>query len=216
MPKAVVFGATGYAGSHIVHELLARSFSVTAIARNVEVTDVHIPGVAWHRGSFVDFGFVHEVAAGSDVIVSAVPSHSEGRPTLAAAIPHLLDAAANADATLAVVGGAGSLQIPNGKGTLSEQASFPAAAKQNASAHAAALETLRTIPTRTRWFYLSPPAQFGAAFDGPRRGTYRLGRDTLLQDPAGKSTISGVDYALAFVDEIEMPQHPNMRFTVAN
>lgn len=216
MPKAVVFGATGYAGSHIIHELLARSFSVTAIARNIEATNVRIPGVVWHRGSIHDSGFVHEVATGSDVIVSAVPSHSDGRPTLAAAIPHLLDAASNADATLAVVGGAGSLQMPNGKGTLAEQASFPEAAKNNACAHAVALETLRTIPTRARWFYLSPPAQFGATFDGPRKGTYRLGRDTLLQDPAGKSTISGGDYALAFVDEIEKPQHPNKRFTVAN
>lgn len=216
MPKVVVFGATGYAGSHIIHELLSRSFSVTAIARNIDATNIRIPGVAWHRGSIQNSEFVHEVAAGSDVIVSAVPSHSDGRPTLAAAIPHLLDAAANADATLAVVGGAGSLQVPNGKGTLAEQASFPEAAKHNASAHAEALETLRAIRTRARWFYLSPPAQFGAAFDGPRKGTYRLGRDTLLQDSAGKSTISGMDYALAFVDEIEMPRHTNMRFTVAN
>ena len=154
--------------------------------------------------------------SGADVIVSAVPSRSNDGESLAASVPHLLEAAEKAGARLAVVGGAGTLLVADGEGTLVEQPTFPEAFKPNAMAHAAALEALRTHEGTGKWFYLSPPAQFGAAFDGSRLGGYRTGKDTILTNSDGKSTISGADYACAFVDEITTPQHENQRFTVAS
>jgi uncharacterized protein len=46
-------------------------------------------------------------------------------------------------------------------------------------------------------------------------GRYRVGGDVLLTDADGNSTISGADYAKAFVDEIEQPAHRRQRFSVA-
>jgi uncharacterized protein len=41
-----------------------------------------------------------------------------------------------------------------------------------------------------------------------------VGGDVLLVDENGKSEISGEDFAVAFVDEIEQPKHHRTRFTV--
>lgn len=41
-----------------------------------------------------------------------------------------------------------------------------------------------------------------------------MGKDHLLIDKNGNSSISMEDYATAIVDEIEKPQHIKMRFTV--
>ncbi|MEV7136249.1 NAD(P)H-binding protein [Arthrobacter sp. NPDC093128] len=216
MSNAVVFGATGYAGSHILHELVSRGFSVTAISRSTPDKSSAESGVQWKSGSIHSAPLVNEVANGADVIVAAVPSRSDDGESLAASVPHLLEAAERAGARLAVVGGAGTLLVATGEGTLVEQPTFPEAFKPNATAHAAALEALRSNTSTAQWFYLSPPAQFGAAFEGPRLGGYKTGKDTVLTNSDGKSTISGADYALAFVDEISTPKHENERFTVAS
>ena len=51
--------------------------------------------------------------------------------------------------------------------------------------------------------------------DRTHTGHFRLGGDVLLTDENGVSDISGADFALAFVDEIETPAHKGQRFTVA-
>lgn len=59
--------------------------------------------------------------------------------------------------------------------------------------------------------FLSPSALF---IDGERTGKFRLGRDDLLVDAAGKSWISFADFAIAFIDELARPAHSRQRFTV--
>jgi putative NADH-flavin reductase len=58
-------------------------------------------------------------------------------------------------------------------------------------------------------------ASFGAHTPGEATGRYRTGGDVLLADADGNSNISGADYAKAFVDEIEQPEHRRQRFSVA-
>jgi uncharacterized protein len=69
--------------------------------------------------------------------------------------------------------------------------------------------------TEADWFFVSPAGAFGSYNPGVATGRYRVGGDVLLTDPEGKSEISGPDFALAFVDEIEAPRHHRTRFTVA-
>jgi uncharacterized protein len=61
------------------------------------------------------------------------------------------------------------------------------------------------------WTFLSPSAQFVA---GERTGAFRVGTDIVLRDANGRSWISYEDYAVALVDEIELPHHSRRRFTV--
>lgn len=49
---------------------------------------------------------------------------------------------------------------------------------------------------------------------GERTGAYRVG-GVLLVGADGESRISAADYAIAFLDELENPEHVRQRFTVA-
>jgi putative NADH-flavin reductase len=73
-----------------------------------------------------------------------------------------------------------------------------------------ALEQLRQEP-ELEWSFLAPSAELKT---GERTGKFRLGRDQLLVDANGKSTISVQDYAVAMIDELEKPTHIRQRFTV--
>jgi putative NADH-flavin reductase len=75
------------------------------------------------------------------------------------------------------------------------------------------LATLQASPESLDWFFVSPPADFGAWHNTPDKGEYVRGGDVLLRDADGTSTISAADLAIAVVDEIETPAHHRRRFT---
>src|ERR1039458_5841967 len=110
---------------------------------------------------------------------------------------------------LAVVGGAGSLEVAPGV-QLVDTPQFPDAYRAEAGAGRNFLNALKQ-ETALEWTFLSPSALFEP---GERTGKFRLGTDRLLADVAGKSRISMEDYAIALVDEIETPKHVRQRFTV--
>ena len=84
--------------------------------------------------------------------------------------------------------------------------------KEEASAGRAFLNVLRSEQDLD-WTYLSPSAEFAP---GTRTGKFRLGDDQLLVDAAGKSCISMEDFAIAFIDELEVPKHSRQRFTAGS
>ena len=137
----------------------------------------------------------------------------EGR--LRPAIAELAAEAAAAGVRLGVVGGAGSLQQSEGGPLVMDGPDFAEAVKPEASEMGGVLEDLRAAPEGLDWFLVSPAAVFGAWAPGEYRGAYRVGGDVLLTDENGESTISGADFGVAVVDEIETPKHRRTRFTVA-
>jgi putative NADH-flavin reductase len=62
------------------------------------------------------------------------------------------------------------------------------------------------------WLYVSPAATFGSFNPGEARGTYRIGGEVLL--PEGNAEISGADFGLAIVDEVERRAHPRAHIAV--
>ncbi|MBW8483246.1 NAD(P)-dependent oxidoreductase [Actinomadura parmotrematis] len=213
MATITVFGATGYAGGHITDEALRRGHEVIAVNRSGSAAARE--GVTPVAGSIGDDALVRDLAARSDVLVVAVHGSADGQPYLAALVPNLLKAAAEGGARIGVVGGAGSLKVREGGPRLIDTAGFPEAARTESASHAKVLDALRAADTGADWFYVSPAAEFGAWVPGERTGTYRLGDNVLVTDEHGKSFISGADYAIAFVDEIDEPAHHRARFTVA-
>ncbi len=228
MSKVAVFGATGYAGSNIAAELLRRNHQVIGVARSEPQEP--IPGVEYVSGSLSDPEFVAAVLAGVDVVVLAVRGsnvEAEGQ-TYASVVERLIPLLAGAGVRLGVVGGAGSLKVP-GAGTShmdgpsqdesgDQASSGPSVSNPGESVRQAELlGLLRGLgPDALDWFYVSPPARFGSYAPAPTLGRYQLGRDEMLFDAEGNSAISGADFALAIVDEIEHEAHKNMRFTVAH
>ncbi|WP_019200669.1 NAD(P)-dependent oxidoreductase [Tsukamurella sp. 1534] len=209
----VVFGASGYAGGHIVNELVSRGIDTVGVARSVEKVPAGATAVA---GDVTDAAFVARTVDGADVIVSALPTAapSGDGADLSASVAALVAAARESGARLGVVGGAGSLLAAEGGPKLVDTPSFPDAVKPIAQEHDRVLDQLRTVAD-VDWFYVSPAASFGSFNPGERRGTYRTSGDLLLTDADGNSEISGADYALAFADEIERPAHHRERFSVA-
>lgn len=199
--KVAVIGGTGRAGSQIVQELARRGRQVTAIARHADKAPAAV-GVTAKAVDVHDGKALAEALRGHDVAVSALrfldatPDEVIG-PVKAAGIARFL-----------VVGGASSLMA--GGQRLFDSPHFPAEYKPEAGAGIGFLEALKAEPTLD-WSYLSP----SMIFDGSeRRGTYRLGKDDLLTDAEGKSSISFPDFAIAMADEIETPRHSRQRFTV--
>ena len=211
MSNIVIFGGTGYAGSHIAREAVKRGHAVTSYSRHRPESPIE--GVVYRTGSLTDPAVLAEAARGADEIVVATHGADVGGAKLVAFVPALIDAANAAGARLSFVGGAGSSLLPDGT-LLVDSADFQEEWKPEARAHAEVLDALRAAPEPLRWFYVSPAALFGAWTEFPATGGYRTGGDHLVIGDDGVSTISGDDFALAYLDEIERSAHPRQRFTV--
>jgi putative NADH-flavin reductase len=199
--KIAVLGATGRAGSRIIIEALRRGHEVTGIARNPEKL-APAERLTMRAGDALAPGSA-DLLRGHDVVVSTMRF-----TTVPAAA--VIDAVKQAGVKrLAVVGGAGSLEVASGV-QLVDTPQFPDAYRAEAGAGRDFLNALKQ-ETALEWTFLSPSALFEP---GERTGTFRLGTDRLLADVAGKSHISMEDYAIALVDEIETPTHVRQRFTV--
>ena len=202
MSKIAIIGATGRAGSQLLEEALRRGHSVTAIARDTSKIGERA-GVVSKSVDVLDAQALQAAVAGHDVVISAahfatIPASAVIGPVKQAGVKRLL-----------VVGGAGSLLLPDGSRVI-DAPNFPAEYKAEASAGAQFLEALRQEQTLD-WSFLSPSALF---VEGERRGTFRLGKDHLLVDGDGQSQISFADFAIALLDEVEKPVHSRQRFTV--
>lgn len=209
--KIALIGATGFVGSSLLKEAVAREHEITALVSNpskVPVSD-HVrasPINVLEQDSLTD------KLKGHDAVISAFSGHAQPdvlgyylkgiqsiiAATKAAGVPRLL-----------VVGGAGGLEVAPGL-QLIDTPQFPEQWKDTAEGARQALNLL-SEEQELDWTVLAPSAQLEP---GERTGSFRLGKDQLLVDERGKSHISLADYAVAMLDELEQPAHSRSRFTV--
>lgn len=212
-----LIGATGFAGSALLAELLQRGHHVTAIARNatkitprdgltVRVADVDDPAQVAHA------------VEGHDAVVSAFNpgwTHPDLYNAFLRGSRAIVAGARRAGAArLLVVGGAGSLFVAPGVQLVDTPAftdHVPPNIIPGARAARDALNELRA-EVGLNWTFVSPPALLQP---GERSGAYRLGQDQLLMAGDAPAGITVADLAVAIVDELEAPKHPRQRFTVA-
>ncbi|WP_310964555.1 NAD(P)-dependent oxidoreductase [Nocardioides terrisoli] len=214
MSQLVIFGGTGYAGSHIAREAVGRGHAVTSYSRN-EPTERY-DGIDYRTGSVADPEVVAAAAQDADELVVAVHGADVGGQPLLDVLPALVGAAQTGRARLSFVGGAGSSYVAEGGPLLLDTPEFNEEWKPEARAHAAVLEALRAAPEGLDWFYVSPAGLFGVWAPGEDTGSYRTGGDILVTKDDGSSEISGTDFARAYVDEIEQRNHVRRRFTVGH
>lgn len=197
-----LIGASGNVGSRLLDEALRRGHSVVAIARDTAKIPART-GVTARSADVLDSAALAAALEGADVVISSGRFANFKAGDL---LPALKQAGVK---RLAVVGGAGSLEIAPGK-ALIDTPEFPAEYKPEASAGRDFLNHLRTVQD-IDWTFLSPSALFIA---GERTGQFCLGGDQLLTAADGRSWISYEDYAIALLDELEQPRHVRARFTV--
>lgn len=211
MSRIAVIGGTGYAGSHIVTEAVNRGHTVLSVARKAPAE--RVPGVTYIEGTLLDVpGLVAEIQ-GAEVVIVSVPARGDMaglvRPAMAELVAQL-----QPGTRVGVVGGAGgSLAAPGGPRVI-DLPSFTEEYKPEAFEAIGVLEDLQAGDPSVDWFYVHPAGGFGAWNPGERTGRYRDGGDVIVTDEAGESYISGADFAVAVIDEVETPKHSRERFTV--
>lgn len=213
MARITVLGGTGYAGSNIVREAVARGHQVTAYSRHAP--EQPVDGATYVTADVTDTDTQAQVVTGADVVVSALAPRGPLEDSLREVDAALAARAQQAGVRFGVVGGAGSLFVHEGGPKVADAEWFPAAFVPEARTMEAVLEDLRASDESLDWFYVSPAGGFGAWAPGEATGTYRTGGDVLLADADDNSAISGADFGTAVVDEIETPAHRRRRFTVA-
>ena len=206
--EILLIGATGKVGKTVLAEATFRGHSVLAAARRPETIEEG-PLVTAVKLDARDAAAVAELGAEADVIVSAVSPRSTGNPAAEALRVGraLVAAAEQTGKRLIVVGGAGSLKLPDGRYVVEV---VPEAYRNEALAMREVLFLLQK--SRANWTFFSPAGLF---VPGERTTNYRVGTTTLLTDANGESKISYEDYAHALVKELETSKFERAQFTVA-
>jgi uncharacterized protein len=197
--KIALFGATGMIGSEIAAEAARRGHQVTAFVRDPARVPTDVTNLRAVKLDLLDAPAVAGALRGFDAVASAYsPAHGDVA-TLSTAARSLVEGARAAGVRrLAVVGGAGSLEVAPGK-QLVDAEGFPDAYKPVALAHRDTLTIYRSA-NDLDWTFFSPAAEIAP---GERTGQFRTGAGSLIVDANGNSRISTKDYAIAFVDELE-------------
>lgn len=210
MTRIAVIGGTGYAGGHIVAEAAERGHTVVSVARKLPAE--RVDGATYVEGTLLDAPALVAELEGVEVVVFATSPRGDMAGKMRDAVTALIRELP-LSVRVGVVGGAGgSLVAPGGLRVI--DSGFPDEIKSEAMEAIGILEDLQADTTGREWFYIHPAGGFGAWAPGERTGSYRDGGDVIVTDDEGESFISGADFAIAVLDEIESPKHRNERFTV--
>jgi len=215
--QIVIIGASGFIGSALTSEALQRGHQVRALVRDTsklaELQQQYPQQLEVVSVDVLDSQALLPWLQQQPLVISAFSGHSAADVSgyyLRGFASILQAVKQSAVERFLLVGGAASLQLPDGSKLL-DSPNFPAAYRGTAEGAYAALQQLRS-ETGLAWSCLSPAAEI---FPAPATGKFRLGADALLTDAEGHSRISTGDYAVAMLNEAEQPAHTGRRFSVA-
>ncbi|ANZ60869.1 NAD(P)-dependent oxidoreductase [Secundilactobacillus paracollinoides] len=209
--KIGVIGATGRTGQEIVKEAISRGHEVTAIVRSKDKA----ASLFGNQVTIIKQGaltLTHDDLSEFDEVVDAFASPQAYQHLDLAS--RLISAFRNDDTTnLFFILGASSLKQADGTmmldTILKDNAGQPWIQTPVQQVHE--YNYLQWIDN-VNWTAISPQATFTP---GPKT-TYRIGKDEILLNKAGKSEVSTENLASALLDEIEQPKHLRQRFTVVD
>lgn len=218
MKNVLLIGATGFVGTAILNELVARGHKVTAIVRSMESVKVNNPQIEYVVADATNPAELAALAKGKDAVISAYnPGWGNPRQyeeTLEN-YPKIVEGAKQSGVRrLLIVGGAGTLFVKPGV-RLIDTGTLPAEWLPGVKSLGEFYLNTLMKEDGIDWIFFSPAGNLGNMTTGVRTGKYRLGKDDMLFDDKGESFISVEDYAVAMVDELEQENHHRERFTAA-
>ncbi|MBX7482999.1 NAD(P)-dependent oxidoreductase [Qipengyuania qiaonensis] len=203
--KILVIGATGMVGSRITSEGAARGHDIIAASRKGDANaGPHVTPIALDIN---DVDALREQAAKVDLVVSAVSPRITGDAVGDARkfTKALIEAVGTT--RLIQVGGASSLNAPDGSALIDHA---PPEYRAEAQAMLAAHDMLAA--SDIDWTVQAPALTIAP---GERTGKARLGDRTVVMDENGESTISAEDFAVVLLDEAEKPAHRRTIYNAA-
>lgn len=215
MTRITVVGGTGYAGSAIVAEAARRGHEVVSVSRSVPAEEARVEGVRYETGSLVDADVRARAVDGAEVVVSSLSPRGELDGRIVEVDRELAALAEQHGARFVVVGGYSSLRLEEGGPRQAETGQIPPEYAGEALQMNEVLGELLGGSESLEFLFVSPAMQFGAYAPGEALGRYRVGGEVAFTDDAGVSAVSGADFALAIVDEIEKPAHRREHISVA-
>lgn len=214
MKNVTLIGASGFVGTAILNELLARGHRVTAVVRNPGKIGIKSPSLTVVQADVTDTSALVAACKGRDAVISAYNPGWTNPNIYEETLrnyPLILEAVRQSGVRrLLCVGGAGTLFCAPGLRVVDSGVIPDAIMGGVRSLGEFYLNTLMN-EKEIDWIFFSPA---GTLEPGKRTGKFRLGKDDLIVDENGNSHISVEDYAVAMVDELEMPQHHRERFTI--
>lgn len=214
MKNVTLIGASGFVGTAILNELLARGHRVTAVVRNPGKIGIKSPLLTVVQADVTDTSALVAACKGRDAVISAYNPGWTNPNIYEETLrnyPLILEAVRQSGVRrLLCVGGAGTLFCAPGLRVVDSGVIPDAIMGGVRSLGEFYLNTLMN-EKEIDWIFFSPA---GTLEPGKRTGKFRLGKDDLIVDENGNSHISVEDYAVAMVDELEMPQHHYERFTI--
>lgn len=203
MAVVVVFGGTGFTGSHVAQEAVSRGHEVIAVSRSVP--EQPVPGVRYETGPAEEVA--PRVIPGADAVVATLSPRGDMAGRLVEVYADLAQRSADAGARYLQVGGFSSLR-PAPDAPRFVEGEIPEEYRAEALEGEATRQLLaERAPEDLDWVFISPAGAYGAWAGVEPTGTHRVGGEIALFDEDGGSTVSGPDFAAAIVDEIEDPQH---------
>jgi putative NADH-flavin reductase len=211
MATIVVFGGTGYTGANIVREAASRGHQVVSVSRSEPETAVD--GVRYEIGTAEDVA--PRVIPGADAVVATLSPRGDMAGRLVQVYGVLARLSAEAGARYLQIGGFSSLRPAPDAPRFVEGEIAPEYRDEALEGEATRALLADDAPDELDWVFVSPAGTYGAWAAGERTGSYRVGGEVALFDDEGGSNISGGDFALAVVDEIETPRHHREHIGVA-
>lgn len=211
MATVIVFGGTGYTGRNVVQEAAARGHQVISVSRTRP--EVAVDGVQYEVGRAEIVA--KQVIPGADAVVASLSPRGDMAGRLVGVYTELARLSAETGARYLQVGGFSSLR-PTPDAPRFAEGDIEAQYRQEALEG----EATRTLlvdraPEDLDWVFFSPAAGYGAWAQGERTGQYRVGGEVAVFDDQGASQISGADFAVAIVDEIEKAEDHREHIGVA-
>lgn len=211
MARIVVVGGTGYTGSNVVREAASRGHQVVSVSRRPP--EQPLDGVTYEVGPVEEVA--QRVVPGADAVVATLSPRGDMAGRLVEVYGGLADLAAQAGARYLQIGGFSSLRPAPDQPRFAE-GEVPEQYREEALEGEATRAMLaERAPAGLDWVFVSPAGAYGAWAPGERTGTYRVGGEVALFDEQGESSLSGPDFAVALVDEIEQAQHHRAHIGVA-
>ena len=214
MKNVTLIGASGFVGTAILNELLARGHRVTAVVRNPGKIGIKSPSLTVVQADVTDPSALVAACKGRDAVISAYNPGWTNPNIYEETLrnyPLILEAVRQSGVRrLLCVGGAGTLFCAPGLRVVDSGVIPDAIMGGVRSLGEFYLNTLMN-EKEIDWIFFSPA---GTLEPGKRTGKFRLGKDDLIVDENGNSHISVKDYAVAMVDELENPKHHYERFTI--